>query len=292
MRSVLAALALLSGCAVAQERGAAPTNYAREAFDTAQETLQTRPYNFRALYATLSQVTSIQPAPTPADLDAAQKAAVRLIASPDLVFAIANKPADMTDEQWAQTKNQIQPFVNQVLIAIDRLRNGGTHALNEAQLNRVPMIQGTPPQKVEAQYSEEARLAGLEGSVLVMGTVADDGSIHDLRVSRPLGLGLDEQAIAAAAQWRFQPGTPQLETFQIDFALPSKQSRWHLVGAEFKTPRELRARPSPLPTIRWVRGSAWPPTMKPGCWRRSAGARAPRCRSTSMSAGIRGTSRW
>ncbi len=83
---------------------------------------------------------------------------MHLIAKPDAVFAAANKPADMADAQWAQTKNQIQPFVNQVLIAIDRLRNGGTHA--EAQRKRVPMIQGTPPQKVEAQYSEEGRRAG------------------------------------------------------------------------------------------------------------------------------------
>jgi TonB family protein len=62
--------------------------------------------------------------------------------------------------------------------------------------------------------------------------------LQDLRISRPLGLGLDEQAIAAVAQWRFAAGRrqPQSVTFPIDFVLPSKQSRWHLVGAEFKTP--------------------------------------------------------
>jgi TonB family protein len=95
-----------------------------------------------------------------------------------------------------------------------------------------------PLLKVEAQYTEEARLAGLEGSVLVTGTITADGSLQNLKVDRPLGLGLDEQAIAAVAQLRFSPGStqPRQIAVPIDFALPSKQSRWHLVGAEFKAP--------------------------------------------------------
>jgi TonB family protein len=97
------------------------------------------------------------------------------------------------------------------------------------------------PLHIEPQYSDEARLAGLEGSVLVAGTISNDGSMQNLRVSRPLGLGLDEQAIAAAAQLRFAPETHQPVsgsqiTVPIDFALPSKQSHWHLVAAEFKAP--------------------------------------------------------
>ena len=64
--------------------------------------------------------------------------------------------------------------------------------------------QSPPLLKIEAQYSEEARIAGLEGSVVVTGTIAADGSLPDLKVDRPLGLGLDEQAIAAAAQVRLR----------------------------------------------------------------------------------------
>ena len=95
-----------------------------------------------------------------------------------------------------------------------------------------------PVLKVEAQYTDEARLAGLEGSVWVMGTVSGDGSLQNPRVDRPLGLGLDEQAIAAAAQLRFEPSRqePRTVAIPIDFTLPSKQSRWHLVEAEFKPP--------------------------------------------------------
>jgi TonB family protein len=99
-------------------------------------------------------------------------------------------------------------------------------------------IQPNPAQKVEPQYSDEAQIAGLEGTVLVDGVIAGDGSMKDLRISRPLGLGLDERAIEAVSQWRFAGATATTETatYPVDFTLPSKQSRWHLVGAEFKPP--------------------------------------------------------
>ena len=36
--------------------------------------------------------------------------------------------------------------------------------------------------------------------------VQRDGSVRDIRVAQPLGLGLDEKAISAVAKWRFRPG--------------------------------------------------------------------------------------
>jgi TonB family protein len=239
MRRLLTALTLVAGCAFAQDKGSAPTNYAREAFDTAQEILKTRPYDFRALYATLSQLTAIQPAPTPADLDAAQNAAVAMIANLDLIFAPSGKPQDMTDAQWAAVKDEIPAFVDQMLIVVDRLRNKGS----AQPVSPAIFLPAAQARKIEGQYSEEARLAGLEGSVLVSGSVGDDGSLHDLRVNQPLGLGLDERAVAAAEGWRFNPGSKQLATLEVEFALPSKHSHWHLVGAEFKTP-EGASRPT------------------------------------------------
>ncbi len=64
---------------------------------------------------------------------------------------------------------------------------------------------------------------------------------RNLGVSRPLGLGLDERAIeaaTAASQWRAAIAAPSTSpvTVAVEFALPSKQSRWHLVSAEFAPP--------------------------------------------------------
>jgi TonB family protein len=60
--------------------------------------------------------------------------------------------------------------------------------------------------KVEPAYTEEARRAKVEGSVLLYVEVGVDGRAHDIRVIRGLGFGLDRQAIEAVRQWRFRPG--------------------------------------------------------------------------------------
>ncbi len=88
------------------------------------------------------------------------------------------------------------------------------------------------------EYSDEARLAGLEGTVQVMATIAADGTPSNLYVTKPLGLGLDEKALEAVAQWRFTPGVHPSPTrgVPVDFLLPEKQSRWHLTGVTFEPP--------------------------------------------------------
>jgi len=60
--------------------------------------------------------------------------------------------------------------------------------------------------KVEPEYSEEARAAGFAGTVTVSVEIGTDGLAHNPLVTRGLGLGLDERAIDAISQWRFQPG--------------------------------------------------------------------------------------
>jgi TonB family protein len=61
--------------------------------------------------------------------------------------------------------------------------------------------------KVEPEYSQEARDAGLEGAVVLGVEVGTDGLAHDIRVLRRLGMGLDEKAVATVRSWKFEPGT-------------------------------------------------------------------------------------
>jgi len=61
-------------------------------------------------------------------------------------------------------------------------------------------------QKRDPHYSEEARHAHLQGTVLLSVVVGTDSAAHNIKVLRSLGRGLDEEAIAAVKQWRFQPG--------------------------------------------------------------------------------------
>ena len=67
----------------------------------------------------------------------------------------------------------------------------------------------SPPQllfKVEPEYSEEARKAKFQGTVVLYVEVDEHGNPRNLKVIRPLGLGLDQKAIEAVEKWRFKPG--------------------------------------------------------------------------------------
>ncbi len=60
--------------------------------------------------------------------------------------------------------------------------------------------------KVEPQYTEEARAAKYQGTVLLSVEIDPNGSATNIRVQRSLGLGLDQEAIEAVKQWKFKPG--------------------------------------------------------------------------------------
>jgi len=58
----------------------------------------------------------------------------------------------------------------------------------------------------EPEFSEEARKAKFQGTVILWVIIGVDGRTHDIRVWRSLGMGLDEKAIEAIREWRFEPG--------------------------------------------------------------------------------------
>lgn len=59
----------------------------------------------------------------------------------------------------------------------------------------------------DPEYSEEAREAKFQGSVILQLIVGADGKPHHVLVQRSAGMGLDEKAMAAVNQWRFQPAS-------------------------------------------------------------------------------------
>jgi len=60
--------------------------------------------------------------------------------------------------------------------------------------------------KPEPEYSEEARKAKYQGEVWLSVIVDEKGVPQEIKVTRKLGLGLDEKAIEAVRKWRFKPG--------------------------------------------------------------------------------------
>jgi protein TonB len=79
--------------------------------------------------------------------------------------------------------------------------------------------------KVEPEYSEEARKAKWQGTVVVSVIVDELGRPRNVRVLRSLGLGLDQKAVEAVSQWRFKPGlkdgkpVPVFATIEVNFRL-------------------------------------------------------------------------
>jgi TonB family protein len=82
-------------------------------------------------------------------------------------------------------------------------------------------------QEVRPQYTSDAMRAKIQGTVWLECVVEPDGSVGNVRVVRSLDntFGLDQEAIKAARQWRFAPGTkdgvpvPVLVTIELTFTL-------------------------------------------------------------------------
>jgi protein TonB len=61
----------------------------------------------------------------------------------------------------------------------------------------------------EAEFSDEARRAKYEGTVVVTLIVDANGNPQNVHVSRTLGMGLDEKAVEAVQKYRFKPAMDQ-----------------------------------------------------------------------------------
>ena len=62
--------------------------------------------------------------------------------------------------------------------------------------------------KIEPDYPDRARRAGVEARVLLEAVVRRDGSVGDIRVlfTTSPGLGFESAAMAAVERWRYRPG--------------------------------------------------------------------------------------
>ena len=70
--------------------------------------------------------------------------------------------------------------------------------------------------QVDPEFSEEARKAKFSGSVYVYLWVGTDGKPSHVRVIRGVGMGLDEKAVEAVRQYRFQPAMKDGKPVQVD----------------------------------------------------------------------------
>ena len=79
--------------------------------------------------------------------------------------------------------------------------------------------------RIEPQYTELARKARIEGIVIIEAIIDRNGNVTDVRVLKPLPLGLDQSALEAVKRWKFSPGTlngqpvPVIYNLTVNFRL-------------------------------------------------------------------------
>ncbi len=107
--------------------------------------------------------------------------------------------------------------------------------LPNLSMERIGPLQIAPPPpastvvlkyKKEPAYSNEALKAQVEGTVILFAMLDGEGAPRDLRVVKSLGYGLDQKALEAAAEWRFErlllngTASPIPFSFEVVFRLP------------------------------------------------------------------------
>lgn len=96
---------------------------------------------------------------------------------------------------------------------------GGAYRIGGGVSSPIPIFKPDP------DYSEEARKAKFQGTVVLALVVDEKGLPRDIKIVRPLGLGLDQKAIEAVQKWRFRPGmkdgkaVPVYATIEVNFRL-------------------------------------------------------------------------
>jgi len=130
-----------------------------------------------------------------------------------------NVAIDVTDSSSAGSvlKSEFRINLGETVIVGTSRVNGSDQAL-VLLLTAVPAVRvykadhagvvlPTLVAQIKPQYTAAAMRARIEGSVTLECVVGTDGSVGDVRVVKFLEPELDQEAINAARQWRFKPGT-------------------------------------------------------------------------------------
>lgn len=92
-------------------------------------------------------------------------------------------------------------------------------AMQERQVHKIGEKGLTPPRvvsKIEPGYTQEARDAKIQGTVVLKLEIDEAGKAENIRVTRSLDEGLDAKAIEAVSQWQFEPGRLHGEPVRVE----------------------------------------------------------------------------
>lgn len=74
-------------------------------------------------------------------------------------------------------------------------------------------------ERVQPQYTEVARKARLQGTVIVEAIIDENGRVTNVKVLKGLPMGLDRAAVEAVQKWRFKPAMFQGRPVKVYYSL-------------------------------------------------------------------------
>lgn len=127
--------------------------------------------------------------------------------------------ADVRVETWAPLRGDTALFVG---VAPPP---GATGEDREPKFGEYVYVEELPEvlQKVAPKYPEEARRAGVEGTVVVQALIGRNGRVKDTRIVNSIPL-LDDAAVTAVRQWEFDPAKSKGKPVAVWVAVPVKFS--------------------------------------------------------------------
>ena len=82
------------------------------------------------------------------------------------------------------------------------------------------LIGGMASIQTKVKYPEIARKAGVEGRVFLQFVVNEQGNVQDVKVTRGIGAGCDEEAVRVVEQAKFTPGKQRGKAVPVRMSLP------------------------------------------------------------------------
>jgi TonB family protein len=93
--------------------------------------------------------------------------------------------------------------------ALAELSNQPATRIGKGMAAPKPISAPNPP------FSDEARRAKYSGTALLALSVDRTGQVRNVRIVRPLGMGLDQKAVEAVSTWQFRPATKDGEPVDV-----------------------------------------------------------------------------
>ena len=98
-----------------------------------------------------------------------------------------------------------------------------TEELRSSIARRFHVEKGVKPPHLtfnrEPEFSERARQAKYQGTVVLGLTVSNEGVPTNIHILNPLGSGLDAQAVRAVEKWKFDPAEKDGQPVAVEIAV-------------------------------------------------------------------------